>query len=92
MVAEFEADLARMRTRGYEGRHGQGPDGGKQPKLSTKQEAHLVALHQAGEHTIGEREEPFSITRSTVYRKDRPRPGPHGAPHPRSGAAMPASA
>ena len=52
---------------------------GKQPKLSTKQEAHLVALHQAGEHTISELEELFSITRSTVYRtmaRDRVRMAP----------------
>lgn len=32
------------------------------------QEAHLVALYAAGEHTVGELEELFSITRSTVYR------------------------
>jgi DNA invertase Pin-like site-specific DNA recombinase len=69
MVAEFEADLARMRTReGMKVAKAKGRLRGKQPKLSTKQEAHLVALHQAGEHTIGELEELFSITRSTVYR------------------------
>jgi hypothetical protein len=27
---------------------------GKAPKLSVQQEAHLVALHQAGEHTSAE--------------------------------------
>jgi DNA invertase Pin-like site-specific DNA recombinase len=41
---------------------------GKQPKLSDRQEAHLVTLHAAGRHTIGELEELFSVTRSTVYR------------------------
>lgn len=41
---------------------------GKQLKLSLRQEAHLVALHAAGEHTISEFEELFSVTRSTVYR------------------------
>ena len=41
---------------------------GKQPKLSARQEEHLVALHAAGGHTISELEELFSITRSTVYR------------------------
>ncbi len=45
MVAEFEADLARMRTGEDEGCQGEGPARGKQPKLSTKEEAHLVALH-----------------------------------------------
>ncbi len=69
MVAEFEADLARLRTReGMKVAKAKGRLRGKQPKLSTKQEAHLVALHRAGQHTIGELEELFSITRSTVYR------------------------
>jgi DNA invertase Pin-like site-specific DNA recombinase len=69
MVAEFEADLARMRTReGMKVAKAKGRLRGKQPKLSQKQEAHLVALHQAGEHTISELEELFSVTRSTVYR------------------------
>ena len=39
----------------------------KQPKLSAKQEAHLVALHDAGEHTIGEVGGLFTITRLTIY-------------------------
>ena len=38
------------------------------PKLSARQEAHLVALPAAGGHTISELKELFSITRSTVYR------------------------
>lgn len=41
---------------------------GKQPKLSPRQEAHLVNLCHAGEPTIGELEELFSVTRSTIYR------------------------
>jgi len=41
---------------------------GKQPKLSAKQEAHLVGLHLAGEHTTGELAELFGVARSTVYR------------------------
>ncbi len=69
MVAEFESDLARMRTReGMKVARAKGRLRGKQPKLSQRQEAHLVALHGAGEHTISELEELFSITRSTVYR------------------------
>jgi DNA invertase Pin-like site-specific DNA recombinase len=69
MVAEFESDLARMRTReGMKVARAKGRLRGKQPKLSPRQEAHLVALHSAGEHTISELEELFSITRSTVYR------------------------
>ena len=77
MVAEFESDLARMRTReGMKVARAKGRLRGKQPKLSPRQEAHLVALHRAGEHTIGELEELFPITRSTVYRalaRDRAR-------------------
>jgi hypothetical protein len=44
---------------------------GKQPKLSVRQEAHLVSLYRGGEHTVGELEELFGVTRSTVYRAVR---------------------
>ena len=72
MVAEFEADLIRARTReGMRVAKAKGRLRGKQPKLSPKQEAHLVKLYRAGEHTIGELEELFGITRSTVYRAIR---------------------
>jgi DNA invertase Pin-like site-specific DNA recombinase len=68
MIAEFEADLARVRTReGMSVARAKGRLRGKQPKLS-RQEAHLVELYRAGEHTIGELEEPFPVTRSTIYR------------------------
>ena len=40
---------------------------GKQPKLSAKQEKHLVVLHAGGEHTTTELAELFNIGRSTVY-------------------------
>ncbi|WP_405417036.1 recombinase family protein [Pseudonocardia alni] len=69
MIAEFEADLVRMRPReGMKVARAKGRLRGKQPKLSPRQEAHLVSLHSAGEHTISELEELFSVTRSTVYR------------------------
>lgn len=72
MVAEFEADLARMRTReGMKVARAKGRLRGRQPKLSLYQEAHLVALYHAGQHTIGEIEELFPVTRSTVYRAIR---------------------
>lgn len=41
---------------------------GKQPKLNVRQEAHLVALHRAGEHSVAELGDLFGVTRSTVYR------------------------
>jgi DNA invertase Pin-like site-specific DNA recombinase len=49
---------------------------GKQPKLTPRREAHLVALHQTGEHTSAELAELFNVARSTVYRaieRDRAR-------------------
>jgi hypothetical protein len=41
---------------------------GKQPKLNPRQEAHLVVLHRAGEHTTTELADLFGVARSTVYR------------------------
>jgi DNA-binding MarR family transcriptional regulator len=37
-------------------------------KLSVRQEAHLIALHEAGEHTGAELAELFGVARSTVCR------------------------
>jgi DNA invertase Pin-like site-specific DNA recombinase len=64
MVAEFEADLIRALTReGMRVAKAKGRLRGKQPKLSPTQEAHLVKLYRAGEHTASELEELFGITR-----------------------------
>jgi DNA invertase Pin-like site-specific DNA recombinase len=69
MVAEFESDLIKMRTReGMKVARAKGRLRGKQPKLSPRQETHLVALHHAGTHTSAELAELFSVARSTVYR------------------------
>jgi DNA invertase Pin-like site-specific DNA recombinase len=69
MVAEFEADLIRMRTReGMKVARAKGRLRGKQPKLSSQQEAVLVGLHEAGEHTSSELAALFGVARSTVYR------------------------
>jgi len=69
MVAEFEADLARMRTReGMAVAKAKGRLRGKKPKLSPSQEAHLLELHRAGRHTTTELAELFNVARSTVYR------------------------
>jgi DNA invertase Pin-like site-specific DNA recombinase len=82
MIAEFESDLIRMRTR--EGMKVNGRLRGKQPKLKPAQEAHLVELWRAGRHTSAELAELFSIARSTVYRAvaraGEPAPGPTAAP------------
>ena len=67
MIAEFEADLARARTReGMAVARAKGRLRGKQPKLSPRQEAHLVELYHARTHTISELEELFPVTRSTT--------------------------
>jgi DNA invertase Pin-like site-specific DNA recombinase len=72
MVAEFEADLIRARTReGMAVAKVKGRLRGKQPKLSKAQEAHLVRLHQGGVHTTTEITELFGVARSTVYRAIR---------------------
>ena len=69
MVAEFEADLIRMRTReGMRVAKAKGKLRGRQPKLSTRQETHLVKLYQEGAHTTRELAEMFGVARSTVYR------------------------
>jgi DNA invertase Pin-like site-specific DNA recombinase len=69
MVAEFEADLIRLRTReGMKIATAKGRLRGKQPKLNPRQEAHLVALHRAGDYTTTELADLFGVARSTVYR------------------------
>ena len=67
--AEFEVDLLRLRTReGMAIARAKGRLRGKQPRLSARQQAHLVQLHQSGQHTIAELAELFSVSRPTVYR------------------------
>lgn len=70
MVAEFESDLIRSRTR--EGKlvaKAKGHLRGKQPKLSAAQQRHLMEVHQAGtQHSTAELAELFNVARSTVYR------------------------
>lgn len=69
MIAEFESDLIRMRTReGMKVAKAKGRLRGKSPKLKPTQEAHLVQLWRAGEHTGTELADLFGVARSTVYR------------------------
>ncbi|WP_407662669.1 helix-turn-helix domain-containing protein [Microlunatus elymi] len=69
MVAEFEADLIRMRTvEGMRVAKAKGHLRGKLPKLSVRQEAHLVELMNSGRYSTGEAAELFGVARSTVYR------------------------
>jgi DNA invertase Pin-like site-specific DNA recombinase len=81
MIAEFESDLIRMRTReGMKVARAKGRLRGKQPKLKPAQEAHLVELWRAGRHTSAELAELFSVARSTVYRAVARAGGPAPAP------------
>lgn len=69
MVAEFESDLIRLRTtEGMKVAKAKGHLRGKQPKLTRRQEAHLVSLLQTGEYSTAEVADLFSVGRSTVYR------------------------
>jgi DNA invertase Pin-like site-specific DNA recombinase len=65
MVAEFEADLIRLRTReGMRVAKAKGRLRGKQPKLNPpRQAAHVVALHRAGEHSTAELGDLFGVAR-----------------------------
>jgi len=69
MMAEFESDLIRLRTR--EGMKVAKPKGrlrGKQPKLKPNQAKHLLELHDSGNYTQAELAELFGVGRSTIYR------------------------
>ena len=69
MVAEFESDLIRLRTReGMKIAKAKGRLRGRQPKLNARQEAHLMTVFQTGEHSTGELDDLFGVGRSTVYR------------------------
>jgi DNA invertase Pin-like site-specific DNA recombinase len=69
MVAEFESDLIRLRTKeGMKVAKAKGRLRGKQPKLNRRQEAHLVALLKCGEYSTPELADLFGVARSTVYR------------------------
>ncbi len=69
MVAAFEVDLSRLRTReGMKVAKAKGRLKGKQPKLSAAQQKHLVTLYNEGGHTSTELAELLQVGRSTVYR------------------------
>lgn len=89
MVAEFEADLIRLRTReGMKVAKAKGRLRGKQPKLNPRQEAHLIALHRGGEHSTAKLGDLFGVARSTVYRaiaRDQRRHPDHATRRPPDG-------
>ena len=69
MVAEFESDLIRMRTReGMKVAKAKGRLRGKQPNLKPNQAKHLLELHNLGTYSTAELAELFGVGRSTIYR------------------------
>ena len=69
MVAEFESDLIRMRTReGMQVAKAKGRLRGKQQKLKPNQAKHLLELHDLGSFSTAELAELFGVGRSTIYR------------------------
>jgi DNA invertase Pin-like site-specific DNA recombinase len=78
MIAEFEADLAWMRTReGLAMAKAVGKLRGRKPKLSAAQQAHLVKLYRSGEQSPAGLAELFRVGRSPVYRAiERAAPAP----------------
>ena len=78
MVAEFESDLIRLRTR--EGMKLAKPKGrlrGKRPKLqSTNQAKHLLELHDSGNYTQAELGELLASTIHNLPHNRRMRPKP----------------
>ncbi|TFD26249.1 recombinase family protein [Cryobacterium cryoconiti] len=69
MVAEFESDLIRARTKeGMQVAKANGRLRGKPPKLSPAQQKHLMEVYNAGTRTTAELAELFNVARSTIYR------------------------
>lgn len=69
MVAEFEADLIRARTKeGLELARQRGRLRGSKPKLSPLRQRALVRDHRSGDYTVAELCEIYGISRATLYR------------------------
>lgn len=69
MVAEFEADLIRARTReGMQIAKAKGRLRGGKPKLTPATEGHLVAEFHTGDYTISELAGRYGVGVATVYR------------------------
>jgi DNA invertase Pin-like site-specific DNA recombinase len=74
VFAEFEVDLLRMRTReGMAVAKAKGRLRGRQPKLSTKQQAELRRMHKSGDYSITDLAE---VSRSLDRRSTEPSDGP----------------
>lgn len=78
MVAEFEADLIRARSRdGMAVARANRRLRGRHPKITSPQQAHLTGVHAAGIHATAELAELFGVARAIdCARASRPRPTP----------------
>jgi len=69
VIAEFEANLIRQRTReGMAIARDRGKLRGKPPKLSPAQAREVHRMHASGDYAITEIAELFSVSRPTIYR------------------------
>ncbi len=69
VIAEFEVDLQRQRTReGMAVARANGKLKGRKPKFTGYQQTQLTKLHAEGGHTISDLAGMFGISRSAVYR------------------------
>jgi DNA invertase Pin-like site-specific DNA recombinase len=69
VIAEFEANLIRQRTReGMDIARQNGKLRGKQPSLKPAQDREIRRMHDSGDYSIAEIAGLFSVSRPTVYR------------------------
>lgn len=70
MVAEFESDIIRARTReGMAVAKAKGKLKGRQSSVSPAKRKHLIELYEAGQHTQVEIAEIVGLSRATLYRE-----------------------
>ena len=69
VIAEFEANLIRQRTReGMDIARQHGRLRGKQPSLKPAQDREIRRMHDSGDYYVAEIAALFSVSRPTVYR------------------------
>jgi DNA invertase Pin-like site-specific DNA recombinase len=69
VIAEFEANLIRQRTReGMQIARQNGRLRGKQPRLRPAQDREIRRMHDSGDYNVAEIAALFSVSRPTVYR------------------------